>query len=56
MSRWLLMILGLFLAVVAGYALLSEPNPPAVSEIDEVSRQQLQQVIDGADEREGSKR
>ena len=58
MSRWLLLIIGVGLAAVAALTLLSErePHPPAINEIDEESRRQLEEVIERAEQEEASKR
>ncbi len=57
MSRWLLVIIGLVLATVAALSLVSEreARPPAINEIDEVSRRQLEEVIERAEREEASK-
>ncbi len=58
MSRWLLLIIGVVLAAVAALTLVSErePSPPAINEIDEVSRRQLEAIIERAEQEEASKR
>ena len=57
MKRWLVLPMGLGLAVVVGWVLLSSPNgspraenPHAHAEIDEESREQLRQILRQADE------
>lgn len=57
MKRWLVVPIGLGLAVVAGWVLLSSPtgSPPVESsqghaEIDRQSREQLREILRKADE------
>ncbi len=58
-NRWLVLPIGLGVAAVAGWVLLSSPggSPPAKSpqthaEIDRESREQLRQILRHADEDE----
>lgn len=58
-KRWLVVPLGLGLAVAAGWVLLSNPggsprakSPDSHAEIDPESREQLRQILRQADEAE----
>ncbi len=59
MKRWLVLPIGLGVAAVAGWVLLSSPSgstrgksPYSHAEIDQESREQLRQILRQADEDE----